>query len=78
MSLFIGFIKIVQIKLNKKKYLKTDNNYLQIKIKMITYPFLQFMRFRAQLRLGGIAQLAEHRPFKAVVEGSSPSALIFF
>ncbi len=25
--------------------------------------------------MGGIAQLVEHRPFKAIVEGSSPSAL---
>ncbi len=27
--------------------------------------------------MGGIAQLVEHRPFKAIVEGSSPSALIY-
>ncbi len=26
--------------------------------------------------MGGIAQLVEHRPFKAGVDGSSPSALI--
>lgn len=26
-------------------------------------------------RQGGIAQLVEHRPFKAIVDGSSPSAL---
>jgi hypothetical protein len=28
--------------------------------------------------MGGIAQLVEHRPFKAIVEGSSPSALTYF
>ena len=27
--------------------------------------------------MGGIAQLVEHRPFKAIVEGSSPSALTY-
>ncbi len=28
--------------------------------------------------MGGIAQLVEHRPFKAGVDGSSPSALILW
>lgn len=38
------------------------------------------IRFSREIRngkdiIGGIAQLVEHRPFKAGVDGSSPSAL---
>lgn len=47
---------------------------MQVTEFLLVICFLREIRNKKDI-LGGIAQLVEHRPFKAGVDGSSPSAL---